>query len=360
MAAASARITPLYFGSLRQLRRTIAHWPVKGITLKALQSIPLDDPVLKHVRTDFPVLRQDMTIAEALTSIRKQGVGEKIVYFYAVDEKDVLVGVVPTRRLLTADPDKRVSEIMIKSLIAIPNTANVLEACEFFVRHRFLAMPVVDPENHIVGVVDINLFTDEVYGVAERQKADAVFEAVGVRVQELKDASPVKAFRIRIPWLLATITSGTCCAMLTSLFEVTLAQSIVLAFFLTLVLGLGESVSMQSMTVTIQSLSTTQPTLAWFLKSLRREAAVALMLGGSCGLIVGLIVWLWRDAAMPAVVIGSGIFCSIFAACSFGLSVPTALHALKLDPKIAAGPITLALADIFTLLFYFTIASILL
>ncbi len=328
--------------------------------MKPLRAIKLDDPIKNHVRTDFPVLRQDMTIHDALASIRKQGVGEKIVYFYALDESDVLVGVVPTRRLLTAEPDKRVSDIMIRSIIAIPDTANVLEACEFFVQHRFLAIPVVNAEKHVVGVVDISLFTDEVYDIAERQKADAVFEAVGVRVQELKDASPVKAFRIRIPWLLATITSGTACAMLTSLFEVTLAQSIVLAFFLTLVLGLGESVSMQSMTVTIQSLATSRPTWAWFGRALRREAAVALMLGGSCGLIVGLIVWLWRDAAMPALVIGTGIFCSISAACTFGLGVPTALHALKLDPKIAAGPITLALADIFTLLFYFTIASILL
>lgn len=328
--------------------------------LKPLQTIPLDDSVDKHARRDFPKLRQEMTIQEALASIRMQGVGEKIVYFYALDENDVLVGVVPTRRLLIASPESKISDIMIRNLVTIPHTATVLEACEYFVQHRYLAIPVVDPENHVKGIVDITLFTDEVFDMAERQKADAVFEAVGVRVQELKDASPLKAFRFRIPWLMATITSGTMCAMLTSFFEVTLAQSIVLAFFLTLVLGLGESVSMQSMTVTIQSLSTTEPTMPWFLRSLRREMGTALMLGGSCGLIVGMIVWVWRDAAMPAVVIGSGIFCSITAACTFGLSVPTALHALKLDPKIAAGPITLALADIFTLLFYFSIAAVLL
>ena len=328
--------------------------------MKPLHSIPLDQRVVDHARRDFPRLRQDMTINEALASIRLQGVGEKIIYFYAMDENDALVGVVPTRRLLIASPQSKISDIMIRTLITIPHTASVLEACEYFVQHRYLAIPVVDPENHVIGIVDISLFTDEVFDMAERQKADAVFEAVGVRVQELKDASPIKAFRYRIPWLLATITSGTMCAMLTSFFEVTLAQSIVLAFFLTLVLGLGESVSMQSMTVTIQSLATTKPTMAWFVRSLRREMGTALMLGGCCGLIVGLICWIWRDEPWPALVIGSGIFCSITAACGFGLTVPTVLHALKLDPKIAAGPITLALADIFTLLFYFSIAAMLL
>ncbi len=324
------------------------------------QTIPLDAPVLDHLRRDFPKLRQDMTIHEALASIRSQGVGEKIVYFYALNETDALVGVVPTRRLLMESLEKKISDVMIRNPVTIPHTASVLEACEYFVQHRYLAIPVVDAEQHVVGVVDISLFTEEVFDIAERQKADAVFEAVGVRVQELKDASPFKAFRFRIPWLLATITSGMACAMLSSFFEVTLAQSIVLAFFLTLVLGLGESVSMQSMTVTIQSLASTRPTWPWFARALRREIGTALMLGGSCGLIVGMIVWLWRDAAMPAVVIGMGIFCSILTACSVGLSVPAVLHALKLDPKIAAGPITLALADIFTLLSYFTIAAMLL
>ncbi|MEX2215974.1 MAG: magnesium transporter [Phycisphaeraceae bacterium] len=325
-----------------------------------LKTIPLQDPILKHVRMDFPTLRQDMTVGEALAAIRQQGVGEKIVYFYALNERDELAGVVPTRRLLTAPLDKVVSDIMIHNIISVPHTATVLQTCDLFIKHRFLAMPVTDDDRHIRGIVDINLFTDEVLDMAERRATDAVFESVGVRMQELKDASPIKAFRYRIPWLLATIISGTLCALLTSVFEATLAQSIVLAFFLTLVLGLGESVSMQSMTVTIQSLRTTSPTWLWFNRAARREALVAAMLGAACGLIVGIIVLIWRGDPWPALVIGTGIFCSITAACVLGLSVPAILHALKLDPKIAAGPITLALADLCTLTFYFTIATMIL
>ena len=225
---------------------------------------------------------------------------------------------------------------------------------------EFLAFPVVDEKQRMVGVVDVGVFTDEVFDVAQRTQWDEVFEAIGFRVSQVRDASPLRAFRFRFPWLMATIASGTLCALLASAYEMTLAKSLVLAFFLTLVLGLGESVSIQSMTITIQALRSAQPTIRWYVRTLRREASTAILLGTGCGTIVGLIVWLWRGAGMAAVSIGTSILLTLVASCVFGLSIPALLHALKLDPKIAAGPMTLALADIFTLLFYFSLAALLL
>jgi magnesium transporter len=223
--------------------------------------------------------------------------------------------------------------------------------------HKFLAFPVVDERKRLMGTVDVSLLSTEVFDAAEKEHVDELFEAIGFRISQVRDASPLKAFRFRFPWLLATIGSGTICALLTSHYELTLAKSILLAFFLTLVLGLGESVSVQSMTVTIQALRAMEPTFGWYLKALRREAGTALLLGLGCGVVVAAVVWLWRGNATAAVSIGSSIFLNLCAACFFGLSVPAALHALKLDPKIAAGPVTLAFTDVFALLFYFGLAS---
>src|SRR5262249_38586617 len=156
-----------------------------------------------------------------------------------------------------------------------------------------------------------------------------------------------RAFRFRFPWLMTTIVSGTACAYLASVYELTLAKSLVLAFFLTLVLGLAESVSIQSMTVTIQALRALHPTRRWYWTAVRRETGTALLLGTACGTIVALIVWLWRGAGPAATAIGGSILLALCAACFFGLSVPATLHALRLDPKIAAGPVTLALTDLF-------------
>jgi magnesium transporter len=320
----------------------------------------LELPVLAVARKDAATLREDFTIQQALEAIRQRGIGEKIVYFYVVDSDERLVGVLPTRRLLTAPLEQRVSDVMVARVVAIPQTATVLEACEAFVLHRFLAFPVVDKQRRIVGLVDVGLLTEEAFDIAERQATDELFERIGFRVSQLRDASSARAFRFRFPWLLATIGSGTLCAFLASAYEVTLAKSIVLAFFLTMVLGLAESVSVQSMTVTIQALRVTKPTFRWYVGAFRRESGTALLLGIACGTAVGLIVWLWRGAGLPALAIGGSISLALCAACFFGLSVPALLHRLQLDPKIAAGPVTLALTDIFTLMFYFSLAALLL
>jgi magnesium transporter len=327
------------------------------------QQAHLQQPVLAVARKDAAVLREDFTVQQALDAIRQRGVGEKIVYFYVVDAADRLAGVLPTRQLLTAPLEKPLSELMIRRVVAIPHTATVLEACEAFVMHKFLAFPVVDEARKIVGVVDVGLLTEEAFGMAElaeREQTEALFEGIGFHVSQVRDASPLRAFRFRFPWLLATIGSGTLCALLASAYEVTLARSLVLTFFFTMVLGLAESVSVQSMTVTIQALRTTRPSLGWFVRAFRREAGTAVLLGGACGTVVGLIVWLWRGAGLAGIAIGSSILLALCAACFFGLSVPAALHALRLDPKIAAGPVTLAFTDIFTLLFYFSLAALLL
>jgi magnesium transporter len=317
----------------------------------------LQAPITTYVRKDFPQLRDNLTVQQALDFIRQQGVGEQIVYFYVVDDRDRLVGVLPTRRLLTAPLERRLDDIMVRKIVAIPSTATVLDACEMFVMHKFLAFPVVDEQHRVLGIVDVNLFRDEIFGIAEHEKMDEVFEVLGFQISQVRDASPVRAFRFRFPWLLTNIVSGTICALLAGAYELTLAKSLVLAFFLTLVLGLGESVSIQSMSVTIQALRAIRPSLGWFLNSLRREAGTALMLGSACGILVGLIVWAWRGAPVAAAVIGGSIFLTLCAACFFGLAIPSLLHWLRLDPKIAAGPITLALTDIATLLFYFNLGS---
>jgi magnesium transporter len=319
-----------------------------------------DQPVKVVARTDVTPLNQDLTVQQALDAVRQRGVGEKIIYFYVVNDREELTGVVPTRRLLSAALDERLASIMVRRVMSIPETATVLEACEAFVLHKFLALPVVDYRRRLVGVLDITLLTEEVFDAAEKERVNELFEVLGFHVSQVRDASPLRAFRFRFPWLLATIGSGTLCALLASAYEATLAKTIVLAFFLTLVLGLGESVSVQSMTVTIQALRAMRPTFRWYVRAFFREFGTSLLLGLACGVVVGMIVWAWQGTPLAAFSIGSSIFLTLCAACFFGLSVPTLLHALKLDPKIAAGPVTLAFTDICTLLFYFGLAAMLL
>jgi len=317
----------------------------------------LNEPISRFASNDYTALPMGLTVGSALAQIRERGVGEKIIYFYVVEADGRLAGVVPTRRLLTAPLEQPLTEVMISRVVTIPHTATVLEACEMFLMHKFLAFPVVDPNRRLMGVVNVSLFADEVIDLSEKSHLNDVFQTIGLRVAEVQNATPVRAFRLRFPWLISTILGGICCALLTSVYEATLATSLVLAFFLTLVLGLGESVSAQSLGVAIQSLHGNTPGWGWFARAMRKEFSVAFMLGGSCGVIVGTVAWLWRGSAAAALVIGLSITLAMIMACLIGFTVPTLLHRLKLDPRIAAGPVTLALADICTLVFYFSLAS---
>jgi magnesium transporter len=317
-------------------------------------------PVTEVLSRDCAILQHSSTVGEALDYIRERGAPEKIIYFYVVDKDKHLQGVIPTRRLLTAAPDVTLDTIMIPKVRTISQDASILDAHELLARYKYLALPVVDREKKLIGTVDVGMFLEDKFVVPPKARMDEVFETIGFRVSQIRGASPFRAFRFRFPWLLSTIAGGLFCALLVSFYNATLAESLVLAFFLTLVLGLGESVSMQSMTVTIQALRSRKPTRKWFFKALWHELVTALLLGGAAGLLVGSVVFLWRNILAEALVIGGGILLAMTGACLFGLSIPALLHALKLDPKIAAGPLTLALADICTIAFYFGLASILL
>lgn len=325
--------------------------------------VPQEDlqrSVLEFCSTDFPVLDEESTIGEAIDAVRSRGLKDQIIYFYVTGKEGKLAGVLPAKRLLTDPTDTAVASAMIRRVVAIPAKATLLEACEFFVLHNFLAFPVVDQERKILGVLDVSVFTGEVLNLAERDQMRDLFQSLGFRVSALRSASAWKAFVLRFPWLIATIAGGTVCALLAGAFAETLEQRIVLAFFLTMVLGLGESVSAQSVVVTLQAMHRSKPTVLWLLKTLRKEFLTAALLGAACGLVVGFIVAFWKHDLPAALAIGTSILLSMITSCLLGVLIPAIARVLKLDPRIAAGPVALALADVCTLAIYFSLANLLL
>ena len=316
--------------------------------------------VAEFVRPGPPPLLTEQSVGQALERIRSTGLEERIFYFYVVDAEGRLSGVVPARRLLTESLEQRIGEVMVPRVLSLPESASLLEACECFILHKFLAIPVVDGQKRLLGIVDVSLFTDEVMELSTGGNNDQLFQTIGIHIQELQNASPVKAFRVRFPWLAATVSGGVLCAVLAGLFEATLRQKVVLAVFMALVLGLGEAVAAQSLALTVQSLPATRVRWKWLRVKLLREAVTALLLGILAGSAVALMVGLfWRD--LPASLsIGGSVTVSVLVAAQLGILVPVILRIVHWDPKIAAGPITLAAADLFTVTTYLVTARIVL
>jgi len=177
-------------------------------------------PVTKHMRRDFVSLRTDQTVGQALAAMRAHPPEGRVIYFYVVDADDRLEGIVPTRRLLLNPLDKPLAGIMVRRVIALPAEATVLDACDFFILHRLLAFPVVDSDRRIVGVIDVDLYTERV-GEAEGSRnpeengwSDDLFQLIGVHVSQARQTSPVAAYRSRLPWLICNVVGGILAALL--------------------------------------------------------------------------------------------------------------------------------------------------
>ena len=319
-----------------------------------LSAAQLHEPIMPLAKPALIVLRPDHTIAQTLERIRAVANSRSIHYFYVVDDQEQLVGVVPARRLVAAGPDQTVRDIMEDSVVAIPDWATVLIASEYFATRRLLAFPVVNASGQLVGVVDVSLFTAAVLDLAKRTYDD-LFQLIGVHGTAQR--STLIAFRDRFPWLLCNIGGGLLAAFIASRFEHLLAEAVVLSLFIPIVLALGESVSMQALTLTLQGL--TDGPIVWsrLVSALWKEFRTATLLGAACGAVVAMVVFVWRGQTAVAGSIFLAIALSMVFACLLGVAIPAVLRAAKADPRIAAGPVVLAAADVVTLLLYFGLGA---
>lgn len=316
----------------------------------------LQDPVTWHMRTRISRIRRTQTVGEALSEIRNNPPTSRIIYFYVVDDEGRLMGVVPTRRLLLSPLEAPVSDIMVKEIITISESATVLDACEFFTIHRLLAFPVVDKQRKLLGAVDVELYTQEMSDIERREGSEEMFQLIGVHLSESQQAKPLVAFRERFPWLLANIGGGILAAFISGFYEHELQRAVALALFIPVVLALAESVSIQSVSLTLQVLRGKQPTLKEILKSLRAEWATGILLGISCAGVIALVASIWLGQWRVVLCLLGGITGGVTFAAMIGLATPNLIRFFHREPQVAAGPVALAVTDMVTLLIYFTLA----
>lgn len=314
----------------------------------------LADPVTAHMRADATRLMAGQTIGEVLEYLRQNPPGGRVLYLYVVDADGKLVGVVPTRRLLLSPPERPITEIMVAGVISIPHTATVLEACEFFTFHKLLAFPVVDAERKLLGLVDVDLYTGEMSDLERREGNDDLFQLIGVHLNESEQANPKLAFRRRFPWLLCNVGGGMLAAVLADAYHDVASLALVTPF-IPVVLALAESVSIQSVSLALQTLHGKPPTWGDLFRKVGRELIVGLLLGAACGATVGLIAWLWKGSAMLGLSLFLGIGGGVTGAAAIGLALPFVLRLLRRDPRVAAGPMALAMSDMLALLLYFNL-----
>ena len=317
----------------------------------------LSRPVKDFAIPVHTTLHQDQTIEEALVSLRRRKIDEKIIYFYVVDDEGRLQGIVPTRRLLLKEPHHTIKEIMGHSVVRLSEEQSLEEAMELLSTHQLLALPVVDKQQRLKGMIDVQIYLEESLDIADARHSSDVFQILGLTLEMGKRKSPWKSYRIRMPWILCNMAGGIGCAVISFFYQIVLAKVLLLAMFIPLILTLSESISMQSMTQSLHLVR--QPNITWrrIFNRIFIEGKMVILLALTCGVAVGIISLFWGGGLITSMTIATSLFIAISLSASVGASVPLLLRARALDPKVASGPVVLMFADVITTTLYLSLAT---
>jgi len=222
---------------------------------------------------------------------------------------------------------------------------------------RLLALPVVDDGGRLTGVLDISTLTQSLVDLERRESADEIFQLAGIHIEQERSKSSWWVLKNRLPWLLMNIGSGLLAEVISNGFDEILKAVVAITFFILLVLTLAESIAMQTVTMSLQSLQVTRQGSATQGRRMLREMRIGLLLGIISGSIVGLFGSAWLRLLTLAAVVAASIVTAGTIGAAFGYIVPRLVHRWKLDPNIASGPAVLAMTDVAALSCYLGLSA---
>lgn len=305
--------------------------------------------------TEFVYLKKELTVSEAFEQIRKIGLVKETVYTCYVTENRRLLGIVTVLDMLVADSETAVEEIMETNVISVNTHDDREYVARTMSKYDFAAIPVVDNENRIVGIVT---FDDAMDVLQEENTEDFAKMAAVVPAEDSYFKTSVWSHaKSRIPWLLILMLSATLTGMISARFEPQIAVIPMLVSFMPMVMGTGGNCGSQSSTLIIRGMALEEIRLRDFFKVVFKELRIALICAAVLSVVNGLRVLItYKDPAL-ALVIGLSLIGTVVIAKLVGAMLPMGAKALRLDPAIMANPLITTVVDSCSLLIYFTIAT---
>ncbi len=307
--------------------------------------------------TEYVAIPKDITAGKAIEILRKTAPdAETIYYVYVVDSQNRLVGVISLRELIVADPDTLIEDIMHKKVISVSVDMDQEEVAEVVSKYDFLAVPVVDHDNRLVGIITVDDVIDVIYDEASEDifrlggSTELVDDYVGTRIS--------RALKSRLPWLFVTMLEGIIAGQVLRGLENELRAVVALAFFIPLLTGMGGNVGTQSATVTVRGLATGDIDENNVLSVIFRELLTGVLLGIINGILVGSIAWVWQKNAVLGFIVGLAMVGNMTTAALMGALVPLTFKKVGIDPAVASAPFITASIDITGLLIYSTLARL--
>jgi magnesium transporter len=299
-------------------------------------------------------LNEDMTVGEAIAEIQGNRDVEMVFYLYVVDDRRHLVGVVSLRRLLLVSPETPLKRIMTADLISARVDMDQEEVARQVAAYNLLAIPVVDEENKLVGIITV----DDVIDVIKDEATEDIYRLAGVAGDERVFTPAPESLRKRLPWLGINLGTAFLAAGVVGLFTRTIDALPILAVFMPIVAGMGGNAATQTLTVIVRGIALGELTWGNSRKALLKEAAVGIGNGVVLGLIAAVVAWATRGDPVLGLVLGAAMVINMFVAATAGVLIPLGLRAANVDPALASSVFITTMTDVFGFFSFLGLATL--
>ncbi len=305
--------------------------------------------------TEFFSLPEDTTAQEAIRRLQHATDAEMVFYIYVTDKENRLVGVLSLRQLLTVPPNTPLKNIMTRDVISVTVDTDQEEVARQVASYNLLAIPVVEKDNTLVGIVTV----DDVVDVIREEATEDMLKMAGALEEETQSkSSSLAAARLRLPWLFTNLIGSLVSGAILWLFRFTIQEVVAIVSFIPVIAAMGGNVGLQSSTLIIRGLATGSIELTDVWKVFFREIRITLLMGLACCVILTLVGWLWHGHAVLGMVIGASMMIAFIVSTSMATFMPILLKRMGIDPAIAAGPFVTTANDITGISIYLTLATV--
>lgn len=303
---------------------------------------------------DFFALKEEITAKEAIESLQKEHQDvEMPFYLYVVDEYDNLVGVSSLRQLVLVPPETPLKAFMSTDVFSVQTDVDQEEVAKLVARYDILAVPVVDENNRLMGIVTV----DDVIDIFRQEATEDMLKMAGVGEEFIETKTVFRSTRIRLPWLFASCVGGIFAFFIIGRFEGSLVKYAYLAAFIPVIMGMGGNIGTQSSTIVVRGLATGRLHIRDIWSVVLKELSIGLILGVIYGVLIGTVAQVRYNMALLALAVGLALISSMTIAALIGSLVPMAFARINIDPAVATGPLVTTAIDIISVFFYFKIAT---
>ena len=324
--------------------------------VEEIMSYPVDSAA-SIMTTDVFTLHQNIIAYEAIKEIQRQEKSEMVFYLYITDDDNRLTGVISLRDLVTTPPETSLIDIMTKNVVSVRPETDQEEVAKIVARYNYLAVPVVDMDDSMLGIITV----DDVVDVIREEATEDFLQMAGAgKDREILLKSSWENVKSRFPWLFASWVGGVLAAFIIGKFEHMLETTVALAAFIPVIIGMGGNVGTQSSTIVVRGMAMGRVEAGGELKLVFKELRVGLILGILYGMLLGgftLLPFVKAPASL-GIIVGFSICSSMLIASCVGTVVPLILQKIDVDPAIATGPFVTTSIDILGVTLYFLIASV--